>query len=223
MPSTSPIGRPASCGLRGACLRPGPIRGRMGRASCPPRGRLTPHKSMGGVRRPRADLWSPLRGPRVGFAPPPRPPGPRGGAGGGCGATRASPSMPRGIGPPRAMPAPAFGRAALTRPFRRRPRPARVPSPPLRRIGLDATRRRPAPRRASTRVRPRVPGVSVPGRSAAGPRPRPPPARAAARPPCRSVRGLQRAASMRPVRLIIHIFTVPEIPYFTGFSSRQAR
>ena len=120
-------------------------------------------------------------------------------------------------------PSPAFHRAALARPFRRRPRPARAPSPPLRRIGLDATRRRPAPRRASSRVRPRRPGVSVPGRSAAGPRPRPPPARAAARPPCRSGRGLQRAASMRPVRLIIHIFTVPEIPYFTGFSSRQAR
>ena len=118
---------------------------------------------------------------------------------------------------------PAFHRAAPARPFRRRPRPARAPSPPLRRIGLDATRPRPAPRHASSRVRPRGPGSPVPGRPRPARAPRPPPARAAARPPCRSGRGLQRAASMRPVRLIIHIFTVPEIPYFTGFSARQAR
>ena len=273
----------------------------MGRASCPPRGRLTPHESVGGVRRPRADLWSPLRGPRVGFAAPPRPPGPRaqregfcvehakipvgrgspdpappskkdcrsepkkrlfcmcrenpslkplpvsgprGGAGGGCGATRAAarpfrrrlrparaPSPPLRRHPPRCHAAsarpgpglfPAFHRAAPARPFRRRPRPARVPRPPLRRIGLDrhAASARPAPR-------PLPRSAARPWRVRAGPRParapRPPPARAAARPPCRSGRGLHRAASMRPVRLIIHIFTVPEIPYFTGFSSRQAR
>ena len=39
------------------------------------------HESVGGVRRPRADLWSPLRGPRVGFAAPPRPPVPLTGVG----------------------------------------------------------------------------------------------------------------------------------------------
>jgi len=60
-------------------------------------------------------------------------------------------------------------------PFRRRPRPARTPSPSLRRIGLDATRRRPAPRHAPSRVRPRGPGSPVPGRSAAGPRAAPAP------------------------------------------------
>ena len=206
--------RPAG-GLCAPRAHPGPD----GSGILPSRGRLTPHESVGGVRRPRADLWSPLRGPRVGFAPPPAPPVPggvRGVAAGPpaprprCHAAPARPaprllprsaappwlarsgvgpgppaflgsrsagsaSMPRGPGPPRAAPPPAFGRAALARPFRRRPRPARVPGLPLRRIGLDATRPRPAPRRASSRVRPRRPGSPVPGRSTAGPRPAPAP------------------------------------------------
>jgi hypothetical protein len=103
------------------------------------------------------------RRPRPARAPSPPPP-------------PASASMPRGPDPPwsgavsrvpprRAGPPVPASAAA-------RPRPV---APPLRRIGLDATRRRPAPRRASTRVRPRSPGPPVPGRSAAGPRAAPAP------------------------------------------------
>jgi hypothetical protein len=161
-----PPGRSASCGLRGTCSRP--------RASCPPWVGLRPHESCGGLSRPETLPRGSERGEK-GLAPlgsasarprPIAPPPP------------ASASMPRGVGPPRATPPPAFGRASLACPFRAGPRRARAP--------------------------------------------RPPPARAAAGRPWPSRRGLHRAASMRPVCLIIHIFTVPEIPYFTGFSSRQA-
>ena len=176
---------------RGRCECHGPPV-RMGRASCPPAAASPPMNMWGGFGGREQTLWPPLRGPRVGFAPPPAPRSP-GGAGGGRGAARpssparsrvgpspsASASKPRGPGPPRATPAPAFRRAAPARPFRAGPGLARAP--------------------------------------------RPRPARAAAGRPWPSVRGLHRAASMRPVRLIIHIFTAPEIPYFTGFSSRQAR
>ena len=195
------IGRPASCGLRGACPRP-PASCRDCRASCPPAAAGPPIVQWGGPGR-REQIY----GRRcaalvlVSQPPPPAPPVPGGvrGVAAGPPAHRRLPvpasaaARPHPVAPPppdrprchaaaaRLGPglAPAFGRGALARPFRAGPRPARAP--------------------------------------------RPPPARAAARPPCRAGRGLQRAASVRPVSLIIHIFTVPEIPYFTGFSSRQAR
>ena len=193
MPATALIGRPASCGLRGACLRPRAIRARMGRASCPPRGRLTPHEHVGGVRRPRADRWPPLRGPRVWCRTPPRPPVP-----GGCG------GWLRGRSP------------VVARPFPRRPsRRQRQPRSHAASARL-APGSSPASRRAAP-ARPFRAGLWL----ARAPRPRP--SRAAGGRPWPPVRGLHRAASVRPVRLIIHIFTVPEIPYFTGFSSRQAR
>jgi hypothetical protein len=215
----------------------------MGRASCPPRGRLRPHKSVGGLGgheklpegREGGEKGLPLRsgvGPPVPASAPARPRSlapappdrPR------CHAASARPSP--GL-------APAFHRAAPPCPFRRRPWPARVPSPPLRRIGLDATRPRPASVRGCF---PRSTAPRQPARSAVGhaspPAPASPPAelrlgaRGPARPRARPARSAApRAASKGPahrglsrhVSLIFHVFTVPEIPYFTGFSSRQAR
>ena len=155
----------------------------------------------------RSRLDSPRAGP--GRAVAPAPP--------------ASPSMPRGVGPPRARAAPAFHRAAPARPFRRRPGPPAPRRPPS--AGSASMPRGVGPPRATPPPAFGRAALACPFR--AGPRP----ARALARrrpgrPPGRpwpSRRGLHRAASMRPARLIIHIFTVPEIPYFTGFSSRQAR
>ena len=98
--------------------------------------------------------------------------------------------------------------------------------------GLAAWRRPPvraAAARLAPRRSPRPEGPpAAPGGFRAGPRVlrqrRHPPARCG-RPALRgrAGRGLHRAASMRPVCLIIHIFTVPEFPCFTGFSARQAR
>ena len=178
---------------------------------------------------------------------PPSEPGPRGGAGGGCGERSRAAARPFRRRPrPARAPSPPLRRlrprchAASARPgpgpspaFHRAPPPARSgvgPGPPApcrppsAGIRLDATRRRPAPCRGrhprSARAAPACPFRA--GRRPAR-APRPLPARAAAGRPWPSVRGLHRAASVRPVRLIIHIFTVQEIPYFTGFSSRQAR
>ncbi len=91
--------------------------------------------------------------------------------------------------------------------------------------GPRHARRSPVPRHASRRVRKaRRRPRGVPGRSSAGPPPASPPG-PGGRPALRgrSGRGLPRAASMRPDCLIIHVFTMPEIPYFTGFSAGQAR
>ena len=199
--------------------------GRMGRASCPPAAASPPMSPWGGFGG-REQIYGRRCAALVFVShPPPAPPVP-----GGVRGVAAKPPAPRRL--PHAASArpglglsPAFHRAAPPCPFRRRPRPARAPSapPPPDRPRCHAASARPASA-PSSRVRAAPPGLR-PFR--AGPRParapRPPPARAAARPPCRSGRGLHRAASMRPVRLIIHIFTVPEIPYFTGFSARQAR
>ena len=124
-------------------------------------------------------------------------------------APRPSRVPPRRAGPPVPASAPA------------RPRPVAPPPPASASMprGLGPPGSGPSP--AFHRAPPPARSGPVHGRTR--PARRPLPARAAARPPCRSGRGLQRAASMRPARLIIHIFTVPEIPYFTGFSARQAR
>jgi hypothetical protein len=210
---------------------------------------------MGGVRRPRADLWSPLRGPRVGFAPPPRPPGPRGGAGGGCGATRASSpahsgvgpgppaflgsrsagsaSMPRGVGPPwsGAVSRVPPRRPALSIPASAPARPRPIAPPPPDRPRCHAAPARPAPRPLPRSAAPPWLARSAVGR-ASPPAPASPPAglrlgrgrvRPGPRPPAPLRRGPPAAGLSRYVSLIFHVFTVPEIPYFTGFSARQAR
>ena len=189
VPATSLIGRPASCGLRGACLGPPAIRaGWVGHPALPrPPG---PPESVGGARRPRADLWPPLRGPRVGFAAPPPPPpvpgGVRGVAAGPPAHRRppvpasappppsASASMPRGVGPPRSRvgsrvpprragpPVPASAAA--------RPRPVAPPPPDRPRCHAASARLGPGPSPAFHRAAPACPF-----------RAGPPPARARAR------------------------------------------
>ena len=76
------VGRPASCGLRGACSRPGPSWPNRS-ASCPPRGGLRPQTVTGGLGRREKLVSGELKGER-----------------------RVSPSVagscgPRGISPPR--------------------------------------------------------------------------------------------------------------------------
>ena len=196
----APIGRPASCGLRGACApraHPGPNGSGILPSARPPH----PHETCGGVRRPRELVWRGEKGVKKGL-PPPAP--------------------------------------ASARPFRRRPWPARGPSapPPPDRPRCHAASARPGPG-AVSRVPPRRVGPPVPpsaarspgpglpsgGVAARGPRPgsaagasRPGP-----RPPAPLRRGPPAAGLSRHVSLIFHVFTVPEIPYFTGFSARQAR
>jgi hypothetical protein len=92
-------------------------------------------------------------------------------------------------------------------------RPARPAAAPAARaesseLGIG----RPVPASAATRPRLIAPRT-----------PRPPPAWAAAGPPGPARRGRPRAASRRLACLFIHIITMPEIPDFPGFSSRQAR
>ena len=58
------VGRPASCGLRGACSRPRGIQPRMGRASCPPRGGLRPQQFVGGLGRREKLVSGERRGKR---------------------------------------------------------------------------------------------------------------------------------------------------------------
>ena len=183
--------------------------------------------------------------------PPPRPPGPRGGAGGGRGATRALSPAPSGVSPRLALDAtrrrPASCRGCHPR-STAPPRLARSgvgPGPPApHRTSLRRLRPRchAAPARLGprpSRVRPRLPGPPVPPSATRLPQPRPPlrrscgsgpaarPGRGRVRPgpqpPAPLRRGPPAAGLSRYVSLIFHIFTVPEIPYFTGFSARQAR
>ena len=193
MPATASVGRPASCGLRGAGRAQGPSgAGWVGRRALR-RGRLTPHESVGGVRRPR-ELVSGGEGGEKGLPPsgwasagpfrrrpwPARAPSPL--------APPASPSMPRGVGPPwsgvvsRVPPRRVGPPVPASAPAR--PRPV-APPPPDRprchaapaRLGPGSS---PAFHRAAPacpfRRRPRVapgPGLPSGGVAARGPRPGP--------------------------------------------------
>ena len=120
VPAIASVGRPASCGLRGACSRPRPIPGRMGRASCPPRGGLRPHESVGGLGR-RETLLEGREGGEKGL--------PLRSAGGPPVPASAS-ARPRPIAPP--PPDRPRCHAASARPAPRPPpRSARPPGPPV--------------------------------------------------------------------------------------------
>ncbi len=132
-----PPGRPASCGLRGACTRPRGIQPRNGSASVPPRGGLRPHEFVGGLGRRdrrREDIWPRLRRSFVLVRTPPRPPVP-GGCGGGCGSpARAAGAEGAPRRPPRAAdpPRPRGGSGPVGRRSSAgvTPRPGRPPGPP---------------------------------------------------------------------------------------------
>ena len=180
---------PQSAGPRHAACG-GPVytqghRGRMGRHPCLHAAASPPMSQWGGFGGREQSYGRRCAALVLVSQPPPRPPGPRGGGG-----------WPRGH--PR----------IVACPFRRRPRPARVPSPPLRRLRprCHAASARPAPRPLPRSAAPPWLARSAVGR-ASPPAPASPPAelrlgaRGPARPRARPARSAApRAASKGPAR-----------------------
>ena len=164
------IGRPASCGLRGACCAQGPSgAGWVGHPAL--RAAASPPMSQWGGFGGREQIYGRRCAALVLVSqPPPRPPARGRGVAAG---PPASPSMPRGVGPP--VPAcprvPRAARPPVPASAPARPRPVAPPPPDRPRCHAASARPGPGP----SRVPPRRPGLPVPGRSAAGPRAAPAP------------------------------------------------